>query len=209
MERTIPISIAVRGHPLVESVALSWSAQGMIPQVMRFGTEGGITEATIMSEKCSPVSIRYQAKINFKFPSWGVVEIKQEKSIAPEEEQKAESIVLDLGAWIRHLTIQLKVSSESQHIRQRSNNESPNHLIVNLTWKSPSLHQTQKYSGRITPQTPLQFTYLQDPETRDTSATLSGFGVIEGKLVQLTAQAIDLKKDLLLLLTTQNTIQLM
>lgn len=203
MEHIVPISIAVCGHPLVESVALSWSAnQGMIPQALRFGSAGGTATADLTCQTSEPISIHYRAKINYRLPGWGVVELDQVRAIAPEAAQ----IVLDPGAWVKQLTVQLQIEAEDC---DQNCDRAQDHMIVNLTWNSPSLHQSKKDSGRVTPQTPVQFTYLQHPQQRDTTATLSGFGVVQAKLLQIPPQSISLDTDLLSLYATQTTIQLL
>ncbi|MGB3612904.1 MAG: hypothetical protein WBA10_03855 [Elainellaceae cyanobacterium] len=215
MEHSTPIAIAVQGHPDIESIALSWSAEGMVPQAARFDAKGGIAQAIVTQSKPESICIQYCAKVTFRFPGWGILELAGEAAVSTEAIAAVASrpgnaaVTLCPGAWIRYLTFQIQAEEpQPEAATAQYSSQSQDCLVVNLSWKSPAdFKWAAKASHRLTPHAPVQFAYLQNPNSPHTSATLSGFGVIAGKLTQLTEIAIKLDKDFILLRATQGTVQ--
>jgi hypothetical protein len=203
MERTVAVAIAVQGHPLLETVAVSCSAtEGMIPQALLFKFTGGVAKVELTSANPDQVVIRYHAKVSFALPGWGVIETSGTHTIAEQGNQ----IVLDPGAWIRHLTVQLLLDEVSY---TEPLSEQKDYLVINLVWQGVHLKAPVKQSERLTSSAPLQFTYIQDPQEREISAILTAFGVLYGKPMWIPASPLNLEQSLVSISVSRNAIRLM
>lgn len=202
METTVAVSIAVQGHPLIETIAVSCSAtEGMIPQALLFKSAGGVAKVELTSAKPDQVMIRYHAKVSFALPGWGVIETSGTHTIA----ERGNQIVLDPGAWIKHLAVQLLLDevSSSEPLHEQD------YLVTSIVWQGAHLKTPVKQSERLTPHQPLQFTYIRDPQEREMLAILTIFGVWHGKPIQLPASRLNLEQSLVSILTSDDALRLM
>lgn len=212
METTIPVSIAVLGHPLLERVTIAWSATaGMVPQTLLFTSEGGHAEAILTSQEPQSESIRYQAQVTFATSqphrsAWSI----QTNRVIPVN-AGGDAIAIDLRRWVHYLVLQFQDDVE---IRDRSDTttdistSNTDHLVVNLIWQGTHLSTSVKCSQRMAPNTSWEIPYICPPEDCQISANLSAFGVIDRQLVRLPAQPIDPTQSPLSLCARHNKLQL-
>jgi hypothetical protein len=207
METTVPVSIAVCGNSLIETVLVSCLAtEGMIPQALLFKSAGGVVETELTSPQPDQVVIRYDAKVRFALPGWGVIETRGTHTIAEQGNQ----IVVDPAAWIKHLTVHLLLDDVScGESLSEPQDYSQDYLVINIVWKGPHLKAPVKQSERLTPSKPLQFTYIRDPQKREMSATLTTFGVLHGKPMRMPASSVNLEQSLVSIVASHNAIRLM
>ncbi|MEP0916563.1 hypothetical protein NC981_07015 [Leptolyngbya sp. DQ-M1] len=189
METTIPISITIVGHPLIESVTVAWSANtGMVPQALSFPPEGGTAEAELTSENPAIARIHCQAQVNFALANWEVIHWDVSQSV----QQGGDRIVIDPGQWIQSLNLQFEIESIETMDSVESVNR--NHLVVNLNWQSPHLSRPVKLSHRLTPNQNWDVPYLLFPEEQ-TVFTITAFGVVNQRLVKMSAQSLEVMRS--------------
>lgn len=212
METSIPVSISILGHPLVEMVTVAWSATaGMVPQALLFTSEGGEAEAILTSQNPQLESIRYHAQVTFarsqsdRHSAWNI----ETNRVIPVS-AGGDAIAIDLRSWIHHLVLQFDYEVQSHDCSDTNIAPTPttNHLVVNLVWKGTHLSAPVKCSQCMTPNTTWDIPYICPAENCQISATLSAFGVIDRQLVRLPAQLIDPTQSPLSLSASHNNLQL-
>ena len=78
------------------------------------------------------------------------------------------------------------------------------YLVANVTYSGPHLPAAVKDSAKISPLEPLEFSYPLDPQGRIGQATFAAFGVLGGKMVRATAQAINFTEDAVFILADRS-----
>lgn len=204
LERSFPVSITVQGDPLLQTVALSWSADnGKLPEAIVFSSEGGKRDYLLSSRNPDVVRISYQAKISFTPAKWSTIEVKNSETVANGGNQ----IVLRPIDWVRKLMIHLLVR-EGDRIRPAADLPASDSLIVNLSYQGAHLTAPIKVSARITPIAPVQFTYLIDPQKRPAQLRFSAMGTLNGQLARVAEQSIRAEEMDVYILLDRSRIQL-
>jgi hypothetical protein len=204
LERSFPVSITVQGDPLLQTVALSWSADnGQLPEAIVFSSEGGKRDYLLSSRNPDVVRISYQAKISYTPAKWSTIEVKNSETVANGGNQ----IVLRPIDWVRKLMIHLLVR-EGDRIRPATDLPTSDSLIVNLSYQGAHLAAPIKISARITPTAPVQFTYLIDPQKRPDQLRFSVMGTLNGQLARVAEQSIRAEETDVYILLDRSRIQL-
>jgi hypothetical protein len=204
VETSYPVSITIHGDPLLENVALSWSAsEGKSPEALVFGPDGGTAEYVLRSVDPDNVTIRYNAKVNFQPPSWPIIEIGGEEKVS----RGGNRIVLQPGAWVARLMIYLAIR-EGETIKPLGELPQDEYLVVNVSYMGPHLRQPIKESARMTTQTSVEFTVPRDPRGHPGQAKFSAFGFIGGRMVHAREQPISFESGSAYILVSLDGIQL-
>ncbi len=200
-EMSFPASVLVDADPLLSDVAVSWTAsEGKSPEAPVFGTNGGTQQYIITSSKPQNVLVKYSAKINYAPSTWPIIETKGEAIIGAGGNQ----VVLKPSSWIRRHMIYMFVR-EGDQIKSPSDSD---YLICNVSYQGPHLPNTIRNSARITPLSPLEFSYPKDPAGGSGQAKFSAFGVIGNKLVTSNEQDIKMDEEAVFILASDKGIQL-
>jgi hypothetical protein len=200
-QMSAPSGVLIDADPLLENVAVSWSAsEGKAPEAPVFGSEGGNQQFIVTSQKINEVDIRWEAKVNFTPSSWPIIKTNGSQKLGSGGNQ----VVIKPSAWIGRHNIFMFVR-EGENILPPNDND---YLICNVSFEGPHLEHPIKASARMTPLTPLEFSYPLSPEGRRGTAKFSAFGVIGGKLVRSTEQAINFDEEAVFILVSSNDIKL-
>jgi hypothetical protein len=194
METTIPVSITILGHPLIQSVTLSWSAnRGMVPQALLFSSEGGIAQAQLTSDNPELAMIHCHVQVNFDLAGWGIVHFEQ--SLLAN--RGGDRMVIDPGSWIHYLSLQLEIVDKTALVENTSidGNTTSDHLVVNLVWQTTQLSYPVKLSQRMRSHQVWEIPYLCILQQDQISATISAFGMINRQIVRLKSRSLPLGID--------------
>lgn len=196
METTIPISITIVGHPLIQSVTVSWSANsGMVPQALLFSSEGGSAEAQLTSDNPELAIIHCHVQVNFEMAGWGIVQFDQ--SLLANS--GGDRMVIDPGCWIHYFSLALEIADETVPAENTSTivdeNNASNHLVVNLTWQTTQLPYPVKSSQRMRSHQVLEIPYLCIFPHDQVSVTISAFGMINRQIVRLKSRSLPIGID--------------
>ncbi|MEB3278045.1 MAG: hypothetical protein VKK42_03870 [Lyngbya sp.] len=204
VEQDFPVSITVSGHSLLNSVALSWSTdEGKLPESIIFGSEGGKREYILTSQKPDNVTVRYQAKIGFNLVKWPIIQLDGSGTVA----EGGNKIILQPDLWVRNLRVYFRIR-ENGRIKTPAALLPGEYLVVNIVYSGSHLTTPIKESSRIQPETPIKFTYIQDPEGSSGEIQLSVFGAIGGNLVRSSRQTVRLDEENVYIVASGNQIQL-
>jgi hypothetical protein len=196
METTIPIFITVIQHPLIQSVSVAWSATGMVPQTHFFSSEGGTVEAQLTSETPLGARIHCHIQMNFAIPNWEVIQFEITQSVA----QGGDRIVIDPDQWLQSLHLRFQIAIDPNQdvdlftavaTDLTSNRDQ---LVINLNWQFPHHVHPVKLSHRLIPNQTWKVPYLLFPEEQ-TVLNLSAFGIINQRLLRLSAQSFKFAKS--------------
>lgn len=197
IEQTLAVSMLCETEAMVTQVMTSWSCNtDGVPQVARFGAEGGEAHTTVMLTEDGTATIRYLAKVNFAKPNWPVIEIGGERVVSANDHQ----VVLRPGEWLHRQTIHL-LASESETLSQ-------DHLIVNVSYCGVKQGRLLTESVRVTPTNPAKMTYLVDPSLKTVSASLLAVGVVNGRLLRSEEIQINPTEEAIYLLAGEDGIHL-
>ncbi len=196
METTIPVSITIVGHPLIQSVTVSWSANsGMVPQALLFSSEGGSAKAQLTSDNPELTMIHCHVQVNFEIAGWRIVQFDQ--SLLANS--GGDRMVIDPGCWIHYLSLALEIADETVAAENTSTivdeNNASNHLVVNLTWQTMQLPYPIKLSQRMRSHQVLEIPYLCISPQDEVSGTISAFGMINRQMVRLKSRSIPIGID--------------
>jgi hypothetical protein len=187
IEQAYSASLTVMGHPLIQTISVSWFANhGMVNQSLVWDGKGGFAQADLVTAKVAEVLIGCRLTVAFTLPKWGLFTLEKTLPFGAG----GQAMVIDLSQWIQCCTLALSLPPNE---RLTDASSCFNHLIVNATWQSPGLAQVVSTSGRITPTEPLKIYFLQDPHGPNTSGYLSGLGAVHHRMVQLPKQPFDLQ----------------
>jgi len=194
METTIPVSITIVGHPLIQSITLSWSANsGMVPQALLFSSEGGSAKAQLTSDNPGLAMIHCHVQVNFDMAGWGIVQFEQSLLANSGDDR----MVIDPGSWIHYLSIGLEIADETVPAENTSTivdeNTASNHLVVNLVWQTTQLPYPVKSSQRMRSHQVWEIPYLCILPQDEVSATISAFGMINRQIVRLKSRSLPLE----------------
>lgn len=203
LERSFPVSITIQGDPMLQTVALTWSADEGIPQAIVFNSTGGKRDVVLTSRNPDAVMIQFQAKLSFTPAKWSPIELRGQATVA----QGGNQIVLRPGDLVRRVMFHLLVR-EGSRIKPAANLPPNDSIVVNVTYKGDHLATPIKTSSRITPIAPVQFTYLRDPQNRPTQLLLSAIGTLNNKLVRVADQTIRTDETDVYLLLEHDRLQL-
>lgn len=201
-QMSAPASIVIDSDPQLEQVAVSWSAsEGKAPQAPIFGPMGGNEIYTVTSQRINDVEVSWRAKVNFAPPQWPIIETTGKARIGEGGNQ----IVIKPASWVgRHMIYMFVREGETIKILGTEND----YLIVNVSFSGPHLSRPISESTRITPLSPIEFSYPLSPDGRSGQAKFSAFGVIGGRLVRSAEQPINLDEEAVFILASSNDIQL-
>lgn len=203
-ERSFPVSITVHGDPVLESLALSWSAsEGKAPEALVFGAAGGSSEYVLSSVDPDNVVISYTAKTNFTPPRWPIIETSGKATVA----KGGNRIVLQPGTWIGRLKLYFYIR-EGDVLKPLTDLREEDYLVVNVSYHGPHLRNPIKDSARLTPQTGIEFMVPLDPAGRPTQAMFSAFGLISGQMMRTNPQPIHFDEGPVYILASSTGIQL-
>lgn len=203
-EMSFPATVVVDSDPMLEHVAVSWSAsEGKAPEAPVFGSEGGTKSYLVTSRNPDRVVISHQSKVNFTPSRWPIIETRGRDTVAAGGNQ----IVLKPSSWIGRHYIYMFVR-EGDTIVSPFDLTDDDYLVVNVSYEGPHLPRPVKESTRITPLEPVEFSYPLDPAGRRGQAKFSAFGVIGGKLVRAASQDINFNEDAVFILASTTGIQL-
>lgn len=196
METTIPVSITIVGHPLIQSITVSWSANsGMVPQALLFSSEGGSAEAQLTSDTPTLAIIHCHVQVNFEIAGWGIVQFDQ----SLPANSGGDRIVIDPGCWIHYLSLALEIADETGPAENTSTtideNNASNHLVVNLTWQTTQFPYPIKSSQRMRSHQVLEIPYLCISPQDEISVTISAFGMINRQIVRLKSRSLPIGID--------------
>jgi hypothetical protein len=182
-QMSAPATVLVDSDPLLENVAISWSAsEGKAPESPVFGPEGGNERFTVTSQRINDVKIKWQAKVNFTPSNWPIIVTKGEGTIGNGENQ----VVVKPTAWVGRHMIYMFVR-DGDTILDPSDTD---YLVCNVSYKGPHLSAPIKASAKISPFEPLEFSYPLSPDLKGGVAKFSAFGVIGGKLVRSKTEQV-------------------
>jgi hypothetical protein len=214
METTIPVSITVIGHALIQSVTVAWSAAGMVPQALCFAADGGTAETQLTSEQPTAVVVNYRVQVSFAIPGWELIEF----DAACPVNAGGDRIVIDPGSWIHYLRLQWQIADDP--VRPAAAVDpigsmaiADSHLVVNLTWQTSRLSRSIKSSQRMQPNQIWKLPYLCISPQEQVTFTISAFGVIQRRMVRMQARSVvctplELVASKLLLIASPDSIQL-
>jgi len=201
-EMSFPASIVVDADPQLENVAVSWSAsEGKAPEAPVYGAEGGNTIYTVTSHRPDDVEIAYTAKVNFTPSSWPTVSSSGKSKVGDGGNQT----VIKPASWIGRHMIYLFVQEDGEIKMMGAEND---YLIVNVSYNGSHLSRPIRASSRITLFEPVEFTYPLSPVGERGEAKFSAFGVIGGKLLRSSEQAINFDEEAVFILASENKIEL-
>lgn len=187
METTIPVSITVIGHALIQSVTIALSAAGMVPQALRFAADGGTATAQLTHNQPTTVVVSYRVQVSFAIPGWDLIEFDTDCPV----NAGGDRIVIDPGSWIHYLRLQWHIAADS--IDRRAIADA--HLVVNLTWQTTSCLSRSnpsrpiKSSQRLSPNQIWELPYLSVSSQDQVTFTISALGVIQQQLVRIPARS--------------------
>lgn len=202
-ETTFPASFTVHGHPLVQTVSVAWSAsEGAPPQSPVFGPEGGTETYLVTSQDPDAVEIRYRATVSFRPGNWPLIERQGRQRVA----DGGHRIALDPGSWLAGVQVYL-YRRDGDHVRPFDTPAENDSIVVNFTYTGPHLSVPIRISERITPQRPLEFQIPRDPEGQPGQATVGCYGVLDGRMVRVREEPVDLDAGPVFLLYDENRLQ--
>lgn len=201
-QMSAPASIVIDSDPLLEQVAVSWTAsEGQAPQSPIFGSEGGNVSYVVTSPHINDVQVDYRAKVNFAPARWPIIETTGSARMGAGGNQ----IAIKPASWVgRHMIYMFVSDGDKIKVVDIEND----YLIVNVSFEGPHLSRAISESARITPLGPIEFSYPLSPEGRGGKAKFSAFGVIGGRLVRSAEQPINLDEEAVFILASPNDVQL-
>jgi hypothetical protein len=204
-ETKFPISLTVSGHPMLESVNISWSAsEGGLPQIAFFGPKGGTQEYILSSNDPKQVSISYKAQVNFQPAAWPLIEVSDRARV----DRGGNHIVLRPGDWVATLNIYLYVL-EGDEIAPLKDLSPHDHFVINFNYDGPHLMHPIRSSERISTDEPVEFNFPLDPRGRPGQATVTAFGVMGERLRRSPELSIDVEEGTVFLLVKEQEIELL
>jgi hypothetical protein len=195
METSIPVSITIVGHPLLNTVTVAWSASaGMVPQALCLGAEGGKVEAQLTSDNLASVLMQCQVKVDFAIAGWEIVTVQYSQPVDAGGAQ----LVIDPGSWIHYLSLQLQHvdhiiaedSTAQTHLETDNLVIQADHLVVNLTWETSQFSHPVKLSQKMRLHQVWRIPYLCILPHDRVSATISAFGMINRQLVKMKPRSL-------------------
>jgi hypothetical protein len=201
-QMSFPAAVVVDSDPMLESVAISWSAsEGKSPEAPIYGPEGGNNTYVITSQAPDNVEVTYTAKVNFVPSSWPVITTTGKQKI----NQGGNQVVVKPSSWVGRHMIYMFVR-EGDKIKLFGIED--DYLIVNVSYNGPHLSRPIRASSRITPLEPVEFSYPLSPAGALGEAKFSAFGVVGGKLLRSAEQKINFDEEAVFILASANDIQL-
>jgi hypothetical protein len=196
----------VDSDPLLESVALSWTAMlgdqpTSVPAAPVFGTEGGNAQYVVTTQTPDDVDIRYTAQVNFLPPKWPVIETNGRNLVRDGGNQ----ILIKPSAWVGRHMIYMYIR-DGDRISFTGNEG--DHLVCNVSYSGAHLPNPILASARISPLEPLEFSYPLSPDGARGEAKFSAFGVIGGRMVRATEQTINFDEEAVFILAGPDGVQL-
>jgi hypothetical protein len=179
METSIPVSVTVMGHPLIQSATVAWSAVGMVPQVLRFESAGGQAKALLTNDCPSSVVVNYDIYVSFAIPGWEIVKFQGACAVAAGGDQ----IVIDPGTWIHDLCVHLQPIDGVVA-------DATDHLVVNIVWQSSRFSHPIKASQKLSPNQIWKLPYLSILPQDQVSVTISAFGLIQRQMLRMPARSM-------------------
>ncbi|WP_162937856.1 hypothetical protein [Indioceanicola profundi] len=199
---SFPASIVIDADPMLENVAISWSAsEGKGPEAPVFGADGGNAVYTVTSQRPDDVEIRYNAKVNFVPSSWPVI-VTAGKGVTA---QGGNQVVIKPASWIGRHMIFMFVEENGQ-IKMVTGDE--DYLVCNVSYTGKHLPNPIRASARITAFEPIEFSYPLSPDGALGEAKFSAFGVVGGKLRRSAEQRINFDEEAVFILVNETDIKL-
>jgi hypothetical protein len=184
---SVPVSVVVEPSPLVTSVALSLDfGAAHSAEAPLFDAAGGTRQFTVSSDRPDTITVAHRAKVNFAPANWPVIEAGGSNRLG-----NGCRIELRPHAWIRRHTMYLYVRRGNRIVPQVELDPA-DYLAVTASYSASYLPQPIRASMRITPQSPIEFSYPVPPGESAGQATLSVMGVVGGQMV--TTSAIPLQQ---------------
>lgn len=199
---SFPASLVVDADPVLENVAISWSAsEGKGPEAPVFGSDGGNAIYTVTSQNPDNVEIRYQAKVNFTPPSWPVITTSGRGRV----ERGGNQTVIKPASWVGRHMIFMFIEENGQIKLIGAEND---YLVCNVSYNGPHLPNPIRASARITAFEPVEFSYPLSPDGALGEAKFSAFGVVGGTLRRSAEQVINFDEEAVFILATESEIKL-
>lgn len=195
METTIPVSITVIGHALIQSVTIALSTDGMVPQALRFAADGGTATAQLTYDQPTTVVVNYRVQVSFAIPGWDLIEFDTDCPV----NAGGDRIVIDPGSWIHYLRLRWHIADDPVNLADAADSIDRRaiadaHLVVNLTWQTSCLSRSNpprpiKSSQRLSPNQIWELPYLSISPQDQVTFTISALGVIQQQMVRIPARS--------------------
>ena len=198
---TSPASIVIDSDPLLEGVTMSWSAsEGKGPEAPIFQENGGNVQYLVTSQNINDVKVDWNATINFSPSSWPLIQTSGGAPMASGGNQ----ISLKPASWVNRHWVYMFVREQDLILPPNEDD----YLICNVSFEGPHLTRPIKAASRLSPLTPLEFSYPLSPDGKGGKAKFSAFGLIGGKLVRSDEQEINLDEEAVFILASKDKVEL-
>jgi hypothetical protein len=215
METTIPVSITVIGHALIQSVTVALSAAGMVPQALCFAADGGTANALLTHEHPTTVVVNYRVQVSFAIPGWDLIKFDASCPV----NTGGDRIVIDPGSWLHYLRLRWQIADEAVQLAATvdvidSLSITDAHLVVNLTWQTSYMSRSIKSSQRMRPNQIWELPYLGVSPQDQVTFTISAFGDIQRRMVRIPTRSriltpLELTASPRLLIASHDCVQLL
>lgn len=200
---SVPVSLVVDPSPSVSSVALSIDfTEGHPPQAPVFGSAGGIRQFPISTQRPERVGVSYRVMGVFR-NNWPVIEDTGTATLMPDGNR----IMVRPETWVHRHTVYMYVR-RGDRIISSSDADPTDYLALTATYQASYLGAPIRAASRITPQTPIEFSYPVPPGQTVGKATLGAVGMVGGKLVRASDLAIEETEDAIYLLVDGTRVQI-
>lgn len=202
-QMSAPASISVDADPLLENVALSWSAsEGKAPESPIFGRTGGQEQYTVTSQDINNVKIDYLAKVNFTRSDWPIVTTSGSAKIKDGGNQ----IMIKPSSWIGRTMIEIIVVDEFGFPRFPTMDDM---VIINLSYVGDHLPRPLRSSARLEPFGPLTFEYPLSPSGEVGKAKFSAFAMVDGRLIRSSNLDINVEEEMIVVTVAPTGIEVL
>ncbi len=199
---SFPATVLVDADPVLENVAVSWTAsEGKGPESPIFGTTGGNETYTVTSHNPDDVEIRHKAKVNFTPPSWPVIETSGKALVSAG----GNSVVIKPASWVGRHMIFMFIEENGEIRMVDAEND---YLVCNVSYDGPHLPNPIRASAKINIFEPVEFSYPLSPTGALGEAKFSAFGVVGGKLRRAEEQVINFDEEAVFILAREDEIRL-
>jgi hypothetical protein len=206
------VNVCVSGEEQIKTAACTLSAsEGLIPASPVFDNQGGVKPYILTSKTPNDVRVVSSADLVYDQPKFPVLRLRREATIAEGGSQ----MVWKPDQYIGRHFIYLYLLNADGDVDYDADPRS--HLVVSvsygfndtLTDPGKTTPRTLRASSPITPDAPLEFVYPWDPNSGvKGEATISAFGVVNGKPVRSKTLALDMTNEAALVLASPTAITL-
>lgn len=191
IDSSFTMRLKVLGAPELDNVLVTASStedQRQPPALI--DEQGGVLEHYFSSIDPESVEIRYNAKFDFSFSSWPVIEYSWSTPV------NLDSLVQELNPrhLIGRMNVLLRIVDAGKNVAS-SDLSDQDHLIINWTCRGPHLRSPLTDSSKLMPSTAAEILYPFLPDSRIIEISLSGFGIVQGHAVILAETTTNGQSD--------------